>query len=384
MFETTTILSSSAPASIMNVPSVFRKAIDGFIIPPQTFPQMFYSAARGAVSLLTDEKNRREFIEKLDKQIINEGVISQATAGPIMMLSLFNELQNPLFKKHEFDASEFLEGVAPALERFHNVSGALENQLRTLEEEARKKGVESPKVDESFNNEKMGPSSEEKNQSIDSRKNKEDENTIAFPSSQSQQDFLVSETGDKNVAAVLEHSWTDDAKADPESMAGQLSRMVTTELFDIHQMSAKTAFLLQPPGREVIFKEGSCTVNNVALLSARSFRCVEKDAQDLEQWGEETSSKYEMVDYEMDEQELKRRKGGVAAQVEVLYDVTQEFDETDERKETEGKEEKKEDMETTIVSVAVMEGWLHGGPEGELRWKLALHRPAFEFPGIAQ
>ena len=35
---------------------------------------------------------------------------------------------------------------------------------------------------------------------------------------------------------------------------------------------------------------------------------------------------------------------------------------------------------TTTLGVAVFEGWLHGGPDGGLRWKVALLRDASEFP----
>jgi len=346
---------------------------------------MLFSAARGAASLLRDVQTRNDFLETLDKQIINEGVISQATWGPMMMLSLFHDLQNPLFKRNNFDAAEFLEGVGPALERFHNVSGALENQLRTLQEQAKKK-KSSEENDSTSKAEKEEVSSDAKeSEESPTTKSKEDEFLSNFPGSLSQQDFFMSETDGSSIASVLEHDWADDAKKDPESLAGQLSRMATTELFNMLQISAKTAFLLQPPGRNIVFKEGRCKVNNVALLSARSFLCVEKDNQDLEQWGEQvTSSKYEMVDYGTDEAEVKRRKGGVAAQVEVLYDITQEFEEIHPLEESKDTNEKTEEMETTIVSVAVMEGWLNGGPDGELRWRVALHRPAFEFPRIAQ
>lgn len=362
----------------MNGPSVFRKAVDGFIIPPRTFMQMLLSAGRGAVGLL-DETNRQEFIEKLDKGTINEGVISQATAGPMMMLSLFHDLQNPLFKQHQFDAAEFLEGVGPALERFHNVSGALENQIRKIHREAKKSDntmAEKAEASENASEEKSSP---------ESTKTKEEEPVVTFSSSFSKDELVMVETNDKSIAALLDHDWAEDIKKDPDSLAAQLSQMVTEELFNIHQLSAKTAFLLQSH-RNVTFKEGSCTVNNVALLSARSFLCVQKDKEeDLEEWGEKTDSKYEMIDYDIDVAELKKRKGGVAAQVEVLYDVTQEFVETDAQEGSNSStEEKPEDSETTIVSVAVMEGWLVGGPDDELRWRLALRRPAVEFPGIQQ
>lgn len=352
----------------MNVPSVFRKALDGFIIPPRTFMQMVVSAGKGAAGLL-NEVNRSEFIDKLDKGTINEGVISQATAGPIMMLSLFHDLQNPLLKRNNFDASEFLKGASLALERFHNVSGALENELHSIQEEAKKNvDAESEKsIDESV--------PEDENESKGAI-------TGNFQSTFSNDLFAI-ETGDKSLAAVLEHEWMDDAKKDSESLAGQLSRMLTAELFQIHQVSAKTAFLLQNHASKVSFKEGSCIVNNVALLSARSFLCVERDQnEDLESWGERTSGKYELIDYDMDIEEAKKKNGGVAAQMEILYDVTQEFESLGKDDSTSNDNGQSEKMETTIVSVAVLEGWLNGGPDGELRWRLALHRPAFEFPGI--
>jgi hypothetical protein len=368
----------------MNVPSVFRKAVDGFIIPPRTFFQMLFSAGQGAVGLM-DEVNRQEFIEKLDKGTINEGVISQATAGPMVMLSLFNDLQNPLFKRHQFDAAAFLEGVGPALERFHNVSGSLENQLRKIQEEAKTNDLaaEKEKVPTKVESSSATEEASEGKTSAESE-SREDE-PVTISSSSFPNEFIMLDTDDKNIAAMLEHDWMDDAKKDPDSLAAQLSQMVTDELFNIHQFSAKTSFLLQP-NRNVTFKEGSCAVNNVALLSARSFLCVEKDtAEDLEEWGEnKTDSKYEMIDYDIDETELKKRKGGVAAQVEILYDVTQEFVNNDPEEGSNAGDEKSEDMDTTIVSVAVMEGWLSGGPDDELRWRLALHRPAFEFPGMQQ
>ena len=39
-------------------------------------------------------------------------------------------------------------------------------------------------------------------------------------------------------------------------------------------------------------------------------------------------------------------------------------------------------MEHTIVNVATVQGWLKDGPNGELRWQLALLRPPVEFPSM--
>lgn len=336
---------------------------------------------------LMDVEKRNAFIDRLDKGTINEEVMSQASSGPMVILSLFNDLENPLFKQYQFDAPEFLAGVKPALERFHNVSGSLENQLRKIQADARTNnnnttammGSEDPKTGSTTSD--ASASNDEGTAATD--KTVDDVITLAF----SKDDIVRAEIkGDTSTTAVLEHSWKDDAEKDPESLAGQFSRMVTSELLDLHQMSAKAAFLLQSD-RDVKFKEGSCTVNHVALISARAFRCAEKaPADDIEGWGERTDWKYELIDYDIDESELKKLKGGVAAQLEVLYDVTQEFISSvpvGEEKNDESKEKvKTEVLDTTIVSVAVLEGWLSGGPDDQLRWRIALHRPAFEFPSI--
>lgn len=304
--------------------------------------------------------NRAEFIEKLDKGTINEGVMSQATAGPMLMLSLFHDLQNPLFKRYKFDSNEFLEGMIPALERFHTVSATLENELLKIKNEAHKSDADANTPEKGNNT-------------------SENQSTQQPPSSFANDDFFKTEISDRSVAAVLKHDWTDIAKKEPESLAGQLSRMVTAELFHIHQTRAKASFLL-PGGSKVAFKEGSCTVNNVALLSARAFMCVEKDGgDDIERWGSRSDWKYEIVDYDMEDEELKKRKGGVAAQLEVLYDVTQSFVEV-QPSDNSSKDSEVQELDLTTVSVAVMEGWLFGGPDDQLRWKLALDRPALEFP----
>ena len=363
----------------MNIPSVYRKALDGFVIPPRTFFQMVFSAAQGAASLFK-EPNRADFINELDNGTINESVISQATAGPMMMLSLFHDLQNPLFQRCQFDAKEFLDGVGPALENFHNTSGGLENELRRIQEEA----LAGENV--------SGKEETEKDDSSNSSTSKEVEEALSAFGVVQGNAFFSKETSDKSVSSVMNHEWMEEAKKKPESLAGQLSQMLTTELFQIHQISAKTAYLLQNNSRNNIqFQEGSCTVNNVALLSARCFLCAEKDDDEAFDDGR-SRRKFETVDFEIADEEMESKRAGVAAQLEVLYDVTQEFiaeksnmdeGQSDDHEQLAAtKSNDTEVVQTTIVSVATLEGWLKGGPNGELRWRLALHRPAFEFPGI--
>ena len=374
---------------------ISTRKVGGFIIPQRTMSQMFFSAAQGMISLLSED-TRIGFIESLENGIIQEGVLSQATAGPMMMLSLFHDLQNPLFKKYKFDPTQFLEGVTPALENFHNVSTSLDNELheinqRALSNDETKVDDEKLEIDESTTEKKddFGAITKEERESLLSALRIMTENN-KFGSKQK-----------KVGEAILDHEWTTEARNHPDSLAAQLSRMVTTELFGINQLSSKTAFLLQNQSRDIIFNEGSCRINNVALLSARACLFKEKNPSS-ENTGDDRDAdiKYEAIDY-VDENDFEDSKTAVAAQLEVLYDVTQEFvirkpslfdsEETEASSNNDSpattlnstSSENEKSTHTTIVSVATLEGWLHGGPDdGKLRWKLASYRPPYEFPGI--
>ncbi|CAJ1905197.1 unnamed protein product [Cylindrotheca closterium] len=294
----------------------------------------------------------------------------------MLMLSLFYDLQNPMFKKHDFDATQFLEGVGPALENYHNLSGALENELHDI--------YAKKQDDVDGSNEDSG---EEKDATKIEMKGLSEEEKDAVTSTINMIQKHLS-PDQKIASAVLEHDWTEVAKKEPESVAGQLSRMLTDELFGHFQLSAKTAFLLHSRAGQLKFDEGSCTVNNVALLSARAFRCKELPLDESNDEDPESSGpRYEILDdFLSDNAEGDEQESDVAAQLEVLYDVTSHFsidrgnDASDDNESEKG--DQPTEMDTTVVSVAVLEGFLKGGPEGELRWKLALHRPAFEFPGM--
>lgn len=332
--------------------------------------QMAWSALQGTFSLFKEE-NRADFIAMLEKGTIQEGVISQATYGPVMMLSLFHDLQNPLFKRSKFDVTEFLQGVAPALENFHNVSGLLESELDRIMAEAA--------VDDTRKGERGGTieSTAKPDDTIAGADYKDELETVltSFPFAG------LSETANRKANAVLNHEWIDLARKDPESLAAQLSRMVTKELFHIHQISAKTTALLQ--NRNMGFREGSCTVNNVALLSARAGLFVEREGTEEEN---AAGPRYVALDDDHGEGNTNA-KTAIAAQMEVLYDLTHELivqpHLTKNAQAVESSlKSNEEPRRATIVSVATLEGWLMGGPDGELRWKLALYRPAFEFPTI--
>jgi len=373
-----------------------RKIGGGFVIPQRTMTQIFFSAANGMVSLLS-EKTRVGFIDSLEKGIIQEGVLSQATAGPMMMLSLFHDLQNPLFKKHKFDPSQFLDGLVPALENFHNVSSALENELHEINERALSNG--ETEVDEATSK-KIEKTAHKTADELGAVTKEEKESLLSALEITTENDEFDSKQN-KVAEAILNHEWMNEARKHPDSLAAQLSRMVTKELFQINQLSSKTAYLLQNQSRDILFREGSCQVNNVALLSARACLFKEKAGSSSEDHNdsEKVATEYEPIDYKL-ENNFHDSETAVAAQIEVLYDVTQEFvirkPSLSDSKRREGllddssltatltstSSGNEKSTQTTIVSVATIEGWLHGGNDGQLRWKLASYRPPYEFPGI--
>ena len=56
---------------------------------------------------------------KYNGVIINTNVLGQSDMGVLKVLTLFQDLNNPLF--HQVDVKQFLDGCGWALERFHCV-----------------------------------------------------------------------------------------------------------------------------------------------------------------------------------------------------------------------------------------------------------------------
>jgi len=396
-----------------------RKALAGFIIQPRTMPEMFCSAMNGLFSLL-HEKNRIVFVNSLENGTLQEEVLSQATAGQMMMISLFHDLQNPLFKKYKFDPLVFIEGLAPALENFHNVSGALENELYEINNKAlaghERKLNKTDDDNDSFDDNGNDIDDNDNDNSLIGDITKDEKKSLlsALRIMTHNDDNMDSEKQKKDAEAILNYEWMKEAERNPESVAASLSRMVTKELFQINQLSSKTAFLLQSQSsKNIMFREGSCEINNIALLSARACLFKRKEGFTTEENkdiinGKRIVREYEVVDY-YDDVEIDSETA-VAAQIDILYDVTQEFiltkslpssastlihnskEKDTSTSDTNSSESTEytplldtdgESTQTTIVSVVTLEGWLHNGPDdGKLRWRLASYRPPYEFRGL--
>jgi hypothetical protein len=331
------------------------------LLPAQTFWPSLYVAYQGAWTLMTEDSARKEFNKAIKNQIIKDKVLQNATFGSTITFSLFHNLQDPLFQKHKFDAQEFVAAVGPALENFHENIGLLRNQLpdhilrETSEREEKEKAASA------------------KAESPEEGEEKDD----------------LPESSNLTEALLGTNYWRQQAKEEPDSPAGQLARMTSEVGLDTFYYTSKLDTIGHTStGKKVEYVPESCSIHQVALLNARA----------LEIWPEyPTTGEYtEFAASDMPEDPP------IAAQMDVLYEVTQTYkraiensdnlEAVDDEKGTdtatpsvgkedaEKEEEKMETVSFTILIVAVLEGWLHKGPEKALRWKVAFLRDASEFP----
>jgi hypothetical protein len=334
------------------------------LLPKMTFWPTLYVAYQGAWTLMTEDSARKEFNNAIKNQIIKDKVLQNATNGSAITFSLFHNLQDPLFQVHKFDAQEFVAAVGPALENFHENIGLLRNQLP-----------------DHILREKCALEVKEKATSTEAE-------TEASSTEEGEENDVESESSNLTEALLGTNYWRQQAEEDPEGPAGQLARMTTELGLDAFYYRSKLDTIGQSStGKEVEYVPGSCSIHQVALLNARA----------LEIWPEypTTGEFTEFAASDMPEDPP------IAAQMDVLYEVTQTYkraigssdileavgdeDGTDtatvvEKKDDDIEEQKMETVSFTILIVAVLEGWLHKGPEKALRWKVALLRDASEFP----
>lgn len=340
-----------------------------FLLPAENFWDVASAGFAGLWAHWSDPTARDEYEKLVADRVIKESVLARARQGSMLTMALFQNLRNPLFAKHRFDAMEFVDGVAPALETFHDTLGHL---LQDMNESLSRPGDE-----------------------------KEEDRPAALVS------ILASE-----------NTWRTQAKEDPDSLAAQLSNMVSYRDLDDHYYGARLSQALTVETGAIVLKyvPGSCVVGQVALLSARA---LEIDSEQQQQQGKAEHPEFAATDNES-------RNPPVVARIDILYEITRSFQQFKDLKSA--SEQRKfvsnvaaantvsnahatsppggpapensgdtgttsqagrsasSENETTIpitegisLSVAVFEGWLHGGPEEDLRWRIAMVRDAHEF-----
>lgn len=205
------------------------------ILPERSLWDTIYSGTKGIVSLTMSEEARQRFMDVVQGSVINAEVLKQARFGNMLTLALFYDLQDPLFQKYKFDASDFLEGVKPSLKKHHDIVGQLRNEFPaiTSQEERTEKLLQRMQQIVSRSMQRGGSSSD-------------------------------SEDGDDASAAAADNAWVEQAQKDPDSLAGQLNKMVTPKLLDTLFYTSEIESLT------VNYEISSTTISNVALLSARA------------------------------------------------------------------------------------------------------------------
>lgn len=360
------------------------------LLPDPTFMEKLGAVFQGAWSVIFDRDSRAAYEEAVKAKVIKDVVLHQSNIGSLLTYQLFSNLQNPLLKTLDFKA--FLQGpsaVGPALENFHDTLAILRAQL--------------PADTDSLN-----------------QQTKNLEQTI------NQSEKEVTHHGNLNLAFLGSNQWQNKASEDPKGLEAYLFRMATPMFLEASYYSEISELLIQHLAKlddpnPIITKyvPGSCRVGEVALLNARAM-----EMKDFHLVHKQKGEKQEVVDEENDTKEEdasldtdgKNELVSVAAQIDVLYEVTHTFEEHHELKNTaakaystdtgdtllegktaEGDESLKATMkaeasantnaEAGIISstnllVATFEGWLQGGPDESkgLRWKIALLREALEFP----
>jgi hypothetical protein len=300
------------------------------LLPMPSLLERLGSAMQGVWSSVVDEQSREAFEAATEDKVINNDVLMNANNGSVLSFALFHNLQNPLWSDYSFDSKQFLNAVGPALENFFDTTETLRNQTRASEEE--KKNLDEIEK-------------------------------------QSETELKVDISGDMtslSEALLGTNQWRKRAETDPQSLEGQLWKMSTPQSFSASYYVTKFGLLgmLLDPERKV-YEEGSCRVGGVALLDARVMIVEDKNKE----IGEHE---------EFEASETLKKDIPVAAQIDVLCEVSYTFS-------TAKHANSPDDKETvTDLAVAVFEGWLNGGPEKQLRWRVAMLRSAYEFPYTAQ
>lgn len=241
----------------MQASRVLRSTVNskGFLIPPRTSWDLFASAGHAVFSLISSQDSRNDYDKLLQKGTIQQNVLGRAgqPMGTAMILSLYNDLNSPVLQKYGFDTTEFLSGVKPALEQFHNVHGNLMNLMHE----------ESTKLVEGDDNTEP---TEEEQLSFDTLKNDRQASLMAAMLGMTQDTKLL-----RKFLKVHMVDWIKIAEETPDSLAGQLKQMVTSEFFaEMHNNAQARQIIEDSLNKVVIYEDESSEVNNVSLVFVRT------------------------------------------------------------------------------------------------------------------
>jgi hypothetical protein len=315
------------------------------LLPNPSIYETGIAAMKGAWAQVVDQDARDSFEQLSSDGVIRESVLQNASNGSTLTFALFNNLQDPIWKKHNFKAKEFVQAVGPALENVHEILGKIRNEMITTVP-GEKAAIES---------------------------------TLKH----SVEEILANQVsiGHEPETLLGKNELHVQAKENPNSLAAWATKILTPACLEAFYYTSKFDLLSALPKSHKVFEEGSCNISEVAILNARAMAVTDK-----------TSSESAPV--------IKQR--GVAAQIDVLYEVSHTFNETNmilhddpnkdasescsdpENKSSPELASEEESVPESLIhtnlTVAVFEGWLHGGPDNILKWRIAGFRQPFEFP----
>ena len=201
--------------------------------------EMLASCANAVVNLFTNEGERKRFTAAVNSGVIAPEVLGQADLSFVRILALHDELNSPTLQKHGFDASQFLEGVKPALEQVHQVQAQLENKLRRIA---------------------AAPNEENDEDEID-----DDEGEDWLSLYASKHVLLEGSEASNDVKRLFhkKNAFEYVAKKDPDSYEARLMNMLSTWNFKAFELSSKCSFVPTPP-----FQSHQIQVTNVRTTNS--------------------------------------------------------------------------------------------------------------------
>lgn len=347
--------------------------VKGFQIPPRSTWTTLASAGNSIVSLF-DSKTRDNFIEVVDKGIINPPAFGQLNLGLAMVLALHHDLyaDTSLLKRYKFDAEDFLDGAGHAVESFQETLYSVDRTVLSEIEDAIFKANEAAKT------------------ATEDEENKDEEEENAFKIAGDDEANQELNKRSKLIHEIFEKQldWKDTIEQDPECLQADLANMVSKPLLEAVEMQFMASVIHNYIMNDfrMDYEENSGEVSNVVLLSARAQEIIPEGKEDDNDDDSELTNDSPPMEDDSFSSGIEREYP-VIAQVEVMYSLSQNFqqkmignkDKEGEISDGNNNEDKETDDEhessTTTESqwVAVFEGSMNG--PSPCRWKLVDNKP---------
>jgi hypothetical protein len=349
---------------------------------------------------------------------INADVLKQARFGNMLTIALFHDLQDPLFHQHSFNADDFLKGVQPALRNFHDTIGQLQNEFPSVASKEERTEKLLQRMHQIVTSSMHPKTSEGESQGLSLPDNPWTEQAHKDPGSHA-----------ATLSAMVSPKVFDSLFLTTETQAMLASyKAGSTTVSNVALLSARAMVMDKHDG--TIVKDEF--VNNVTCKmdlksktdeeneGAPKMVTLKASEEGTTSTGcEEKGAASDAKDPQVEEvpgsgadgtPEQTADNTPVAAQIEVLYEMEQIievkpeiFDDTPVTavasmksiKENAGSNESgggKGDYSKapsapitveTQIWVGTFEGWLNGGPDEALRWRITrLRPPSADFPGL--